>query len=161
MNVTRNQAAAAAKSMLLSSAVALAAVLASPAAVSANDEAVTCNLKSVRGVYDFHASGFNIVSGAPLPKAIIERLVFDGQGGVSTPSVSLSLNGTIVQPPQGNPGIYSVDADCTGTLTFADGVMFRLHIRPDGRSLNMLQTNPNTVMQGTAEKVLTLSAWAG
>ena len=161
MNATRTHNTAPAKSMLLSAAVALAAVLAIPTAASANDDAVTCNLKSVRGVYDFHASGFNIVSGAPLPKAIIERLVFDGYGGVLTPSVSLSLNGTIIQPPQGNPGVYSVDADCTGTLTFADGVMFKLHIRPDGRSFNMLQTNPNTVMQGTAEKVLPLSAWAG
>jgi len=161
MYVTRTHNTAPGKSLLLSAAVAVAAGLAIPTAASANDDAVTCGLKTVRGVYDFHASGFNIVSGAALPKAIIERVVFDGRGGVLTPLVALSINGTIIQPPQGNPGVYTVDADCTGTLTFADGPMFRLQIRPDGRSLNMLQTNPNTVMQGTAEKVLPLSAWAG
>ncbi|MGH7129428.1 MAG: hypothetical protein ACREIV_12730, partial [Planctomycetaceae bacterium] len=59
------------------------------------------------------------------------------------------------------PGIYTVDADCTGTLTFGDGVMFDLQVRPSGRTVNMLQTNPNTVMQGTAEKVLSLSSWGG
>ena len=161
MYVTRTHNTAPGKSLLLSAAVAVAAGLAIPTAASANDDAVTCGLKTVRGVYDFHASGFNIVSGAALPKAIIERVVFDGRGGVLTPLVALSINGTIIQPPQGNPGVYTVDADCTGTLTFADGPMFRLQIRPDGRSLNMLQTNPNTVMQGIAVKVLPLSAWAG
>jgi hypothetical protein len=49
----------------------------------------------------FHASGFNIVNGAAVPKAIIETLVFDGASNVSTPAVSISFNGLIVQPPQG------------------------------------------------------------
>jgi hypothetical protein len=65
----------------------------------------------------------------------------------------VSINGVIVQPAQGNPGNYTVDADCTGTLTFADGPKFDLQINPHGREINLLQTNPNTVMQGTAQKV--------
>jgi hypothetical protein len=149
-------------SLLLSAAVAAAASLAMPSVASANpDDVVTCSAKTLRGVYYFHASGYNIVNGAALPKAIIETIVLDGRGGVVTPLVALSINGTIVQPPQGNPGVYTVEADCTGTLTFADGPMFRLQIRPDGKTLNMLQTNPNTVMEGSAEKVLPLSAWGG
>ena len=149
-------------SLLVSAAVALAASLAMSSVASANPEdVVTCSARTLRGVYQFHASGYNIVNGAALPKAIIETIVLDGRGGVVTPLVALSINGTIVQPPQGNPGVYTVEADCTGTLTFADGPMFRLQIRPGGRTLNMLQTNPNTVMQGSAERVLPLSAWGG
>lgn len=149
-------------SLLVSAAVSLAAGLALPQAASAGgDDVVTCGLKSLRGVYDFHASGFNIVNGAALPKAIIERLVFDGRGGVTTPNVTVSINGTIIQPPQGNPGVYTVDADCSGTLTFADGPAFDLHIRPGGKSLNLIQVNPNSVMQGSAERVLSLSQWGG
>lgn len=149
-------------SLIVTAAAAIAAGLAMPAAASAAaDDVVTCGLKTLRGVYDFHAAGFNIVNGAAQPKAIIERLVFDGLGGVVTPLVALSINGTIIQPPQGSPGVYTVEADCTGTLTFGDGPMFRLQIRPGGKTLNMLQTNPNTVMQGTAERVLSLSAWGG
>ena len=114
-----------------------------------------CSAKTLRGEYRFHASGYNIVNGTALPKAIIETLVFDGEGNVTTPAVSVSINGTIVQPPQGAPGVYTVDADCTGTLTFADaaGTRFDLQIRPNGNSVNLLQTNPNTVMQGTAQRV--------
>jgi len=149
-------------SMLMSAAVVVAASLAIPRVASATeDDIVTCSSRTLRGVYHFHASGYNIVNGAALPKAIIETIVLDGRGGVVTPLVALSINGTIVQPPQGSPGVYTVEADCTGTLTFADGPMFRLQIRPGGRTLNMLQTNPNTVMQGSAERVLPLSAWAG
>jgi hypothetical protein len=149
-------------SMLMSAAVAMAASLAIPPVASATeDDIVTCSARTLRGVYQFHASGYNIVNGAALPKAIIETIVLDGRGGVVTPLVALSINGNIVQPPQGNPGVYTVEADCTGLLTFADGPMFRLQIRPGGRTVNMLQVNPNTVMQGTAEKVLPLSAWGG
>jgi hypothetical protein len=149
-------------SLLIPAAVALAASVAMPTAASANpDDVVKCSARTLRGVYHFHASGYNIVNGAALPKAIIETIVLDGRGGVLTPLVALSINGTIVQPPQGNPGVYTVEADCTGTMTFADGPMFRLQIRPGGKALNMLQTNPNTVMQGSALKVLPLSAWGG
>ena len=117
------------------------------------EENQECTAETLHGVYLFHASGYNIVSAVPLPKAIIETVVFDGLGNVTTPAVSLSLNGTIVQPPQGSPGVYTVDADCTGTLMFADGPKFDLQITPNGKQINMLQTNPATVMQGTAKRV--------
>jgi hypothetical protein len=141
----------------LSAAIAVAAILALTSIARAGDSE-ECSAKTIRGVYLFHATGFNIVNGAALPKAIIEKLVFDGEGNVSTPAVSLSVNGTIVQPPQGAPGTYTVDADCTGTLTFLDaaGNRFDLQIKPNGNEFNMLQTNPNTVLQGTAERVARL-----
>jgi hypothetical protein len=149
------------KLLVVQAALAVAGVLALPSAASAGTASNECSAATLRGVYMFRASGFNIVNGAALPKAIIETLVFHGDGNVTTPAVSLSINGTIVQPPQGNAGIYTVDADCTGTLTFADGPQFDLQIRPKGNVIHMLQTNPNTVMQGTSQKVLSLSDWQG
>lgn len=151
------------KPILWSAAIVLAGGLALPSIASAGDDldTVACSARTLRGVFLFRASGHNIVNGAALPKALIETLVFDGRGNVSTPEISLSANGFIIQPPQGSPGIYTVDADCTGTLTFGDGIMFDLQINPNGKTVNMLQTNPNTVMQGAAEKVLPWSAWRG
>jgi hypothetical protein len=148
--------------LALSVALTLTAGLAVPPMAIAGDghrgDSHECSVKTLRGEYRFHASGYNIVNGAALPKAIIETLVFDGEGNVSTPAVSVSINGTIVQPPQGAPGIYTVDADCTGTLTFSDaaGTKFDLQIKPNGNGMNLLQTNPNTVMQGTAQRVARL-----
>lgn len=163
MKSTRLNAAAMRAVLAASAALAVAGTIATPTIAAAGDfdEVVTCSARTLRGVYQFRASGHNIVNGVALPKAIIETLVFDGLGNVSTPEISLSVNGFIIQPPQGSPGIYTVDADCTGTLTFGDGIMFDLQVAPGGRAVNMLQTNPNTVMQGRAEKVLPLSAWAG
>jgi hypothetical protein len=151
------------KQFLASAALVLACgvAMSSAAAASDDDDKVQCSDRTLRGVYFFHASGFNIVNGAALPKAIIETLIFDGYGNVSTPAVSLSVNGNIIRPPQGNPGVYAVDADCTGTLNFDDVVTFDLQVKPTGGFVNMLQTNPNTVMQGTAEKVSSVGAWGG
>ena len=147
---------------LLVSAV-LAALAVSPIALATDDiDKESCSARTLRGVYQFHADGYVIMNGAALPKAIIETLIFDGRGNVSTPAVSLNVNGTVIQPPQGSPGIYTLDADCTGTLTFGDGVMFDLQVKPTGKALNMLQTSPqNHVMQGTGLKVSSLSAWGG
>jgi hypothetical protein len=162
MTLTRMHAAAPGRQLLLAAAMTLAGGLAIPStAVATDEDVVTCSTRTLRGVYLFHASGFNIMNGVAVPKAIIETLVFDGQGGVLTPEISLSANGNIIQPPQGSPGVYTLDADCTGTLTFGDGIMFDLQAAPYGKSVNMLQTNPGTVMQGSAEKVLALRAWAG
>jgi hypothetical protein len=152
MRSTNSKIVAVPKQVALSAALALAAGLALPCVVTA-EETPECTAETIRGVYLFHASGYNIVNGASLPKAIIETVVFDGLGNVTTPAVSLSINGTIIQPPQGNPGVYTVDADCTGTLMFADGPKFDLQITPNGKQINMLQTNPATVMQGTARRV--------
>lgn len=150
---------------LVSAALALASGLTMPPVASATDDidfdVVRCSARTLRGVYHFRASGFNIVNGVALPKAIIETIVLDGLGNVLTPAVSVAINGNFIRPPQGSPGVYTVDADCTGTLTFADGPQFDLQIAPGGRSVNMLQTNPNTVMQGAAVKIMALSAWGG
>jgi hypothetical protein len=148
---------------LAAAVVALAAGLALPQPAAAGSTTVSCSAKSLRGVYEFRASGFTIVNGAAVPKAIIETLVFDGRGNVQTPHVSIAFNGNIVQPPMGASGIYSVEPDCKGTLTFADAgtVSFDLHVHPTGKSAAMLQTNPGNVMQGEAVRVLSLSAWGG
>ena len=150
------------KHLLLSAAMALATALALPQAAMANDDdKVSCGLRTLRGVYHISASGFNIVNGVAVPKALIETSVFDGRGGVLTPAVTVSVNGILIQPPQGSPGVYTVDADCTGTLTFADGPSFDLQINPYGKSFLFLQTFPVAVMQGTAHRVLALNAWRG
>jgi len=148
------------RKLLTSTAVSLALGLALPMPASAtNNDAATCSNKTLKGVYQFATSGYNIVNGTAVPKAIIETLVFDGQGNVETPFISLAVNGNIILPPVGSPGYYTVESNCTGTLTFGDGITFTLQVRPSGKEVKMLQTNPNTVMQGTAEKVLPLKAW--
>ena len=48
---------------------------------------------------------------------------------------------------------YTVNENCTGTITFADGPRFDILIAPNGKQLYLIQTNPNTVLAGTARRV--------
>lgn len=124
-----------------------------------------CTDQQLRGVYVFTASGFtrppvSLPGTLWVPKAIQEVLVFNGDGTLTTPAVTVANPfgdlGTIVQPPTGGaPGAYIVNADCTGTVQFFDasGVKFAIYVEAFGNSIRMIQTYPaNNVFQGTAER---------
>src|SRR5262245_56389444 len=58
----------------------------------------------LRGTFVFAAKGYNIVDGVSQPKAIIEVIVFNGDGTLTTPAFSRSLNGAISRTAPGAPG---------------------------------------------------------
>jgi len=76
---------------------------------------------------------------------------FNGDGTLSVPAATLSANGVIIRSLPGGLGTYSVEDDCTGTIAF-NGPTFDTVISRDGDTLLMIQTNPNTVFQGTAAR---------
>ena len=117
------------------------------------DDGKACTVRTLRGSYLFAASGFNIVAGVAQPKAIVEGIDFNGDGTLSVPAATLSVNGAIAQIPPGGVGDYSVEPGCTGKLTFIGGPRFDLFVAPSGKQVWMIQTNPNTVLQGTATRV--------
>ncbi len=110
-----------------------------------------CSLRTLKGTYVFSASGFNIVAGVAQPKAIVEVITFNGDGTLSVPAATLSANGVIIRSLPGGLGTYTIEDDCTGTVTFG-GPTFDAFISRDGESLSMIQTNPGTVFQGTATR---------
>jgi hypothetical protein len=109
-----------------------------------------CKVKTVRGTYVFTATGNNIVSGVPQPKAILEIIVFNGDGTLSVPAATTSINGVIVRSE--GSGTYTVASNCTGTITFAGGPSFDVFVSGGGKEIWMIQTNPNTVFQGMATR---------
>ena len=121
---------------------------------AADDGDRRCSAASLRGWYVFAASGFNIVGGAAQPKAIVESIDFEGNGTLTVSAATASVNGTILHPPAGGSGIYTVAPDCTGTLTFfPSGFTFDLFLSPKSEDFFMIQTNPGTVLQGTVAKI--------
>ena len=140
------------KQFRVSTVLALAAGLTLPSIVLAHNPTAECNAATIRGMYNFNASGFQIVGGVAQPAAYIFTMVFDGRGHMTTPAVSLSRNGVIFSLPQGNPGNYTVETNCKGTLTFTGGTTYDLQIAPNGDRFNMLQTTPGSVVQGTAHR---------
>ena len=115
----------------------------------------TCGLNTLRGSYIFATHGWNIVNGVAQPKAIVEGIDFNGDGTLVSPFATISLNGTIIR--NGNtPGTYTVNADCTGTVTFTPAPSFDIFVDPNGKQLWMIQTGPEAVpavFEGTVTRV--------
>ena len=76
-----------------------------------------CTERTLRGSYVFSASGFNIVGGVQQPKAIVEMIVFNGDGTLDVPAATVSLNGVIIRSLH-SVGTYTVEDNCSGTVTF-------------------------------------------
>lgn len=110
----------------------------------------TCSDRTLRGSYVFSASGFNIVGGVQQPKAIVEVIVFHGDGTLDVPAATVSLNGVIVRSLH-SVGTYTVDDDCSGSISF-NGPTYDMFLSMDGDDISMIQTNPNTVFQGLATR---------
>lgn len=49
-------------------------------------------------------------------------------------------------------GTYTVDENCTGSVAF-DGPTFDIFIAPNGAEIWLIQTNPNSVFEGSAKRV--------
>jgi hypothetical protein len=123
----------------------------------AQTPAQTCGVQTLHGLYLFATHGWNIVNGVAQPKAIIEGIDFNGDGTLVSPFATVSINGFIVRS-SGTAGIYTVNADCTGTLTFSPGPTFDIFVdHRGGKQLWLIQTGPAVVppavFEGTAVRV--------
>jgi len=124
-----------------------------------DDDTNTCNNFTLHGLYVFTASGFNIVSGVPQPKAIVELIDFHPGDTLIVPAATVSINGAISRSTPGGTGTYTVDEDCTGSLVFGPplapaGPAYDLFVAFKGSQIQMIQTGPGSpVFQGTAERV--------
>jgi hypothetical protein len=137
------------KRLTRQSLFAAAMVLAVSGVALADD----CNLKTLRGSYFFAANGYTIVAGVAQPKAIVEVIDFKGDGTLSVPAATRRANGVIVRTPPGGTGSYTVEVGCTGTISFDGGPSLDIFISPKGEKIWMIQTNPDTVFQGTATRI--------
>jgi hypothetical protein len=117
---------------------------------SAKDEPRACSARTLRGAYVFSAAGFNIVGGVQQPKAIVEVIVFHGDGTLDVPAATVSLNGAIIRSLP-SVGTYTVEDNCLGTITF-NGPTYDMFLSKDGDDISMIQTNVNTVFQGLATR---------
>src|ERR671937_2885070 len=89
----------------------------------------TCSLQTLDGTYVFATHGWNIVNGAAVPKAIVEGIKFNGDGTLTSPFATVSVNGTILHF-SGGAGTYTLQSNCTGTLTFTNGPSFDIVADP-------------------------------
>lgn len=125
-------------------------------AALADDLEARCRERRIDGLYIFSASGFVSIAGAMVPKAIVEMIRFNGDGTLSTPGLTLVVNGNLIRPPVGSSGTYEADANgppCRFVIRFNDGIAFDAYAAPGGAELTMIQTNAGSVFQGSAKRV--------
>lgn len=115
--------------------------------------AQACSDHTLKGSFGYSVTGSIITPVGPLiagPFAAVGRLVFDGEGHVSTVR-SLSDNGEILQDDSGT-GTYTLKSDCTGFFNITVGppgntVVLNLKIVSDGNGeLRGLVTNSGIVL---------------
>jgi hypothetical protein len=112
-----------------------------------------CGVYTLRGSYLFATHGWNIVGGVAQPKAIVEGIDFNGDGTLVSPFATVSINGTILHS-SGSLGTYTVNTDCTGTVSFTGGASFDIFVEQNGKQLWMIQTGPGSpVFEGTVTRV--------
>jgi hypothetical protein len=111
-----------------------------------------CDAATLRGPYLFAATGYTLPAGVAQPKAIVERIDFNGDGTLHVPAATRSINGVIGRSAPGD-GTYVVNDDCTGTLQFINGPGFDIFVSPNGNDLTMIQTDANNVLEGKVTKL--------
>ena len=133
--------------------VTAAMVLSTSSVARAERTPASCGMYTLHGSYLFEAHGYNIVGGVAQPKTILEGIDFNGDGTLVSPFATVSINGVILHS-SGSLGTYTVNPDCTGTLSFTAGPSFDIFVEPSGRQLSMIQTAPGSpVFAGTVTRV--------
>ncbi len=137
---------------IMGSLVVAAMALGMSGTTRADSNGQSLSVQTLRGSYLFATHGFNIVGGVAQPKAIVEGINFNGDGTLVSPFATLSVNGFIIHS-SGSLGSYTVEASGQGTVTFTGGPSFDIFVEASGQQVWMIQTDSNTVFQGTATKV--------
>ncbi len=124
------------------------------AAVAAKAQA-QCSARTLNGQYIFIGRGY-IEPGDPGVQRVHRGLlVFDGAGNVSGKQSS-SRGGKIGRETP--KGTYTLDADCSGTMTFGPvanpgaQVHWDVYVTEDGRMGHMIRTDPGSMAVRSFEK---------
>jgi hypothetical protein len=116
----------------------------------------TCSLTTLKGLYMFAQSGYVTISGSLVPQGVTGKAVFNGNGTFNS-LATISIGGTIV-PDDAAPGTYTLNSDCTGTVTVlmtapTPDVHLDIFVAPDGDEIFTIQTDPGNVLSGTERRV--------
>ena len=123
-------------------------------------EEESCSVASLHGTYAIHAQGTIVgqlpppFPAPPFPFGEAGILKLDGAGMLSGTS-TVNLGGVVLQPTA--TGSYTVNSDCTGSITIQSSAGFVLHdsivVTDRGRRTVEVQTDPFTVITRTLEKI--------
>ena len=122
----------------------VAITFAVPQALKAADNPCPRGNATLRGTYiSLHPTGYIVGVG---PATANGTITFDGKG-FSTNTFSASING-VIQRGGTVVGPYTVNPDCTGTLSQSDGSHYDFVVLPNGSRFSWIETDPGIVWSG-------------
>ena len=127
------------------------------AAASAVTAKASCNNATIRGNYAYTIHGQVFVPNGPI--LLIDGLAkttFDGEGNV-TELDAVAVNGNLAPGWVPNTGIYSVNPDCTGTITVTNGNAPLIHLQiivsQSGNTIHEMVIDPGFATTSDGERV--------
>jgi hypothetical protein len=136
------------------SLVLLTLALAASSAVTAH---AGCTNPTIKGSYAFTIHGQILTPNGPLLVDCIARTTFDGTGNL-TQVDAVAINGHIPLVWRPGTGTYTVNSDCTGTMTVSSPGQPTLHlailVSQSGNHIHTVVTDPGFATTSDAERVL-------
>jgi len=136
--------------------ILLVIALAAPSAVTAHDR--VCTNSTIKGDYAFTIHGQILTPGGPLLVDGIAKTTFDGDGKL-TQVAAVAINGNIPLIWSPSTGTYTVNSDCTGTMTLISTGQPTLHlailVSQSGGHNHTVVTDPGFATTSDAERVWT------
>ncbi len=133
--------------------VLLALGLAASSAVTAH---ASCNNFTIKGSYAFTVHGQIFTPNGPLLVDGIAKTTFDGNGNL-TQVDAVAVNGQIPLVWRPGTGTYTLNSDCTGTMTLVNQDQPPLHlaivVSHAGDIIHTVVTDPGLAVTSDAERV--------
>jgi hypothetical protein len=137
--------------------LAVAMALGTSTTARAAADAQVCSVGMLRGLYLATFDGYAILGGNLVPKAVMQGLRFNGDGTTFNTFGTVNIGGFIIIDATGGVGTYTVNPDCTGTLSITNGPTFNIYVGPAAQKVWTLETSPSPaglgVSVGTATRL--------
>jgi hypothetical protein len=126
---------------------AILTVFLTTSAVMAQAPAPNCSQATLSGTYVNTGTG----TMAGISVVTVGQVTYDGHGnGASTFTKSV---GGVITKSVAVPGVYTVNADCTGSKIFGGATTYDFVVTPDGREITWIVTNSSAGMVFTGHAV--------
>jgi hypothetical protein len=132
--------------------IVLAALSAPPA------WATNCSNSTIRGSYAFTIHGQVLPPDGSLPLLVhgLAVTTFDGEGNLIQLD-AVAINGNVAPGWRASTGTYSVNRDCTGSMTVSNGdqppIHLQLIVSQSGNKIRNMVIDPGIVTTAEAERI--------
>ena len=138
--------------------LAVTMTLGTPAtARAAADGGRVCSVGMLKGLYLWTFDAYENFNGNFAPVAVMQGLRFNGDGTTFNTFGTVNIGGTIIFDATGASGTYTVNPDCTGTLSPAPGIAptFNIYVGPGAKQVWTIQTSPDSLAPGVSRGTAT------